>query len=435
MVSVLDVFLRALWESEGMRWEDVSYLGAVTLAGGIARAARRGLPPGWRLRLEAAPAEDLAPGWIWLHAVSVGELILAEGVLGWLRDQGYRIHVTTGTPAGLGLLEKRLSIWNQDAGHISGGAFPLDDPAGLNPFFAQPPAAFVALETELWPNLLRELKARGIPRIIVNGRLTERSLRRGGRWMRVAAGRLTVVAARDEASAEAFRRLGAPNVALGGNLKADLPPPNPLHDGWEPLRRAWAQAKVLVAGNTVEGEEDLLVALWLRLRERHPDLRMILAPRQPRRFQEVAARFKAQGLRFRRASNPWPVDPGSWEACDLLLLDTLGELPSAYREGTVALVGGGWAWPGGHNPLEPARWGVPTFIGPGFRNFEDLVLPLREAGRVEIADPADLDERLLSRLEDAPLRPGDAPVELPPALRGALGRTCSILKNVLPAPR
>ncbi len=146
-----------------MRWEDASYLGAVALAGGVARSVCRGLPTGWRLRLEAAPAEDLEPGWIWLHAVSVGELILAEGVLGWLRDQGYRVHVTTGTPAGLELLRKRLPGWDRGLLRVTGGAFPLDDPQGLGPFLRQKPGAFLALETELWPNLIRQLQERGIP--------------------------------------------------------------------------------------------------------------------------------------------------------------------------------------------------------------------------------------------------------------------------------
>jgi len=418
-----------------MRWEDGSYLGAAALAGGLARALRRGLPEGWRLRLEARVPEELGPGWIWLHAVSVGELMLAEGVLGWLRNQGYRVHVTTGTPAGYELLRKRQPVWDKGSGQVTGGAFPLDDPAGLRSFLAAVPAAFIALETELWPNLIRELETRGIPRLIVNGRLTGRSLEKGGAWLRLAASRLTAVAARDEASAEAFRRLGAPQVSLGGNLKADLPPPSPLHAGWELLRKGWAKAGVLVVGNTVEGEEDLLVSAWSGVRQRHPDLRMILAPRQPKRFQAVAARFRQLGLRFRRASEEWPASPESWEGCDLLLLDTLGELPSAYREGTVALVGGGWSWHGGHNPLEPARWGLPTLLGPGFTNFEDLVLPLQEAGKVSVVEAQALEAELLSLLERTPLRPGEALVELPPALRGALGRTCAILQDALPPPR
>ena len=202
---------------------DFTYMATISLAGAAARACARGLPEAWRLRLEAE-APDLPAGrWIWLHAVSVGELLLADGLVGRLRDAGHRIHVSTGTPAGLDLLARRLPDWDNGTGRVSGGAFPLDDPAGLEPFLRHAPGAFLALETELWPGLLQSLEGRGIPRIVVNGRLTDKSLRRGGPWLRQAASRLSLVVARDEASAEAFRHLGAPDVHLGGNLKADLP--------------------------------------------------------------------------------------------------------------------------------------------------------------------------------------------------------------------
>lgn len=413
---------------------DCSYLGAVAFAGACARALVRGLPPDWRLRLEADPG-DLPEGWLWIHAVSVGELLLAEGILGVLRDRGHALHVTTGTSAGLELLGRRLQGWDQGTGRITGGAFPLDDPRGLEPFFKVPPAAFVSLETELWPNLLRELEVRAIPRCIVNGRLTARSLARGGPWLARAASRLTLVAARDEASAEAFRGLGAPRVVLGGNLKADLPDPRPLHQGWEPLRQGWREAPVLVAGNTVEGEEELVLAAWEAAREGTPDLRLILAPRQPRRFQAVADLLK--GRAFRRASGGWPTDASAWEATEMLLLDTLGELASAYREGTLALVGGGWTWHGGHNPLEPVRWGLPTLVGPGYGNFADLVEPLLGAGLVEVVPSASLSGRLTERLLSAPLRPAalGKPVTYPEGLAGSLVKTTSFLKNCIPPPR
>ncbi len=420
-----------------MDWIDLSYLMGVSLAGAGARALRRGLPLGWRLRLSAAPPEDLEPGWIWVHAVSVGELILADGLIGWLRDQGLRVHVTTGTPAGLELLAKRLKGWDQATGRMTGGAFPVDDPAGLRPFLDCQPGAFIALETELWPNLLRELEARAVPRIIVNGRLTERSLSRGGPWLRRAASRLSLVSARDPESAERFRALGAPQVELGGNLKADLPSPAPLHEGWEILRAAWEGLPVLVAGNTVPGEETLILELWRQARTRVPELRLILAPRQPRRFPEVGSLFSHEGLRFHRASGSWPQSATAWREVDVLLLDTLGELPLAYREGTVALVGGGWSWEGGHNPLEPVRWGLPTLIGPGFENFRDLVEPLRAAGLLQVVAREGLTEALGRSLAGAPLRPGfgEAEPRLPETLRGALGRTCSILKIFLPIDR
>ena len=409
---------------------DLTYRLAVSTAGVAARACARGLPEGWRLRLAAQAPELPAGRWIWLHAVSVGELLLADGLVGRLREAGHRVHLSTGTPAGRELLRQRLPGWDRGTGRITGGAFPLDDPAGLAPFLRHPPGAFIALETELWPGLLEALEARGIPRLVVNGRLTEKSLHRGGAWLRRAARRLTLVAARDEGSAEAFRRLGAPEVALGGNLKADLPPPRPQHKGWDALREAWAQAPVLVAGNTVEGEEELLLAAWAAAKAKSPGLRLILAPRQPRRFESVARRFAERGLAFRRASEAWP-EAAAWLETEVLLLDTLGELPAAYAEGTLALVAGGWRASGGHNPLEPVRAGLPTIIGPGHANFEDLVQPLLSAGCLVVADGAGLEAAISQGLASAPLRSvGTAP--LPASLSGALDRTWALLARHLP---
>ncbi|HEY3270098.1 MAG TPA: glycosyltransferase N-terminal domain-containing protein [Geothrix sp.] len=408
-----------------MDFLDFSYLATVSLVGAAARACARGLPEAWRLRLEAE-APDLPEGrWIWLHAVSVGELLLADGLLACLRDGGHRVHVSTGTPAGLDLLARRLPGWDGGTGLVSGGAFPLDDPAGLEPFLRRAPGAFIALETELWPGLFRALEAHGIPRIVVNGRLTGKSLQRGGPWLRRAASRLSLVAARDEASAEAFRRLGAPEVHLGGNLKADLPAPRPLHEGWAALREAWAGQPVVVAGNTVEGEEDLVIAAWQRVREQVPGLRLVLAPRQPRRFDGVAGLLMDRGLVFRRASSVWP-ERSAWSTVEVLLLDTLGELSAAYAEGTVALVAGGWTAAGGHNPLEPVRLGVPALVGPGFANFEDLVPPLRDAGLIQVAASQELAQALAEALASAPLR-SRGPVPLPEALSGTLKRTLDLL--------
>ena len=375
---------------------------------------------------------ELPPGrWVWLHAVSVGELLLAAGLIGRLREAGHRVHVTTGTPAGLELLERRLPTWDQGSGLLSGGAFPLDDPTGLEPFLRQAPGAFIALETELWPGLLEALAARAIPCMVINGRLTEKTtLGWGSSWLRGAAARLSLVAARDEASAASFRQLGAPVVALGGNLKADLPPPGTLHGGWAAVRTAWAGAPVLVAGNTVAGEEEWLLETWAQLRKQVPTLRLILAPRQPRRFDAVADLFTERSMAFHRASRPFPEE-GGWRTQEALLLDTLGDLPAVYAEGTIALVAGGWAAPGGHNPLESVRAGVPTIIGPGYANFSDLVPPLLAAGCLQVVEAGDLAAVILAALAQAPLR-SEAPAPLPDSLVGALERTWTLIAPQLP---
>lgn len=409
---------------------DLGIHAAVGLAGAVARSVTPALPDAWRQRLNARPAADLRPGWIWVHAVSVGELLLAPGLVARLLEGGHQVHLTTGTPAGLDLLHQRVPTWDRGRGRLTGGAFPLDDARGLAPFLAPPPGLFVALETELWPNLLRTLEALGVPRVVVNGRLTARST--GSRILRRAARRLDLVAARDSDSAEAFRALGAPRVVLGGNLKADLPPPAPLHPGWAVLRRGWAASPVVVAGNTVDGEEELVLDAYGAARRTWPDLRLMLAPRKPGRFSEVAAWLRAQGIPFHCAS-AWPGD-ADWSQVPILLLDTLGELSAAYGEGTVALVGGGWAWDGGHNPLEPVRWGIPTLAGPGAANFQDLLQPLVRAGRVSLVSGEKLRGALRGALREAPLRgPGlDLGPPLPDELRGALDRTWELLTPLLP---
>ncbi len=410
---------------------DATYLGLSAMAGGVARGLRGGLPEAWRLRLEASPAEDLPPGqWIWIHAVSVGELLLAEGLVGKLRDRGHRLHLTTGTIAGMELLTRRLPILDRGTGLLSGGAFPFDDLEGLRAWRQARPGLFLALETELWPGLMRALAEDGVPRGLVNGRLTSKSLRNP--FARAAARRFDRVAARDAESAEGFRSLGAANVVMAGNLKADLPPPAPLHAGWTALVEAWAGAPVIVAGNTVESEEAAVVALWGKLREAHSELRLILAPRQPRRFPEVAKLLEGTG--FRRASEPWPREPGAWTATPILLLDTLGELSRAYGEGTVALVGGGWAWEGGHNPLEPLRFGVPTLVGPGYRNFEDLVEPLLGRSDLRLVEAGALEAEVGNILSKAPLRSSGAPDPGLAVLMGATDRALGLMDPLLPAP-
>jgi 3-deoxy-D-manno-octulosonic-acid transferase len=189
---------------------------------------------------------------------------------------------------------------------------------------------------------------------------------------------------------------------------------------------------VVVAGNTVDGEEDLLIGAWQSARARVPGLRLILAPRQPRRFEAVADLLAGRDLAFRRASADWPA-PAAWSAVDVLLLDTLGELSAAYAEGTVALVAGGWAAEGGHNPLEPVRAGVPALVGPGFANFGDLVPPLREAGLIQVVEAPDLPRALAETLASAPLRP-QGPLPLPESLRGTLDRTLGLLASHLAVP-
>jgi 3-deoxy-D-manno-octulosonic-acid transferase len=360
--------------------------------------------------------------------------MVAAGMLGKMREASLRVHITTGTKAGLELLRKKLSSWDCGSGLFTGGAFPIDDSAGLRSFFHSPPSIFVALETELWPNLFKVLESRRIPICIVNGRLTERTTDSILRpLIRRTAQRLSLVAARDLGSANHYCLLGAPNVVLGGNLKADVPPPPPLHDGWESLRSGWQDEQILVAGNTVEGEEALVVAAWRKTRESFPHTRLILAPRQPRRFDEVANFLHKIGHPFQRATTSFPTGFTDWQGTEIFLADTMGELPSVYGLGHVALVGGGWLWHGGHNPMEPLRCGIPTVIGPNFSNFEDLAVPLIESGCLSVARVDEIAEKIMSLLiKMTPngqklISPG-----IPDGLKGSLDKTWGYLLQYLP---
>ena len=419
-----------------MNFADISYLAIVSMVGFVARSLVSILPYNWQLRLEAK-GPSFTSDWIWVQAVSVGELILAEGIVRRLLDAGYRVHVTTGTSAGFALLAKRLPEWANGDRLVTGGGFPLDDWCGLEPFFRFPPSAFISLETEIWPNLLRELDIRGIRSYIVNGRLTERSLSMGKIWIMRAVSRLTLVAARDEASVKSFKYLGAHNVVLGGNLKADILESRSLHVGWNLLREAWAGYPIIVAGNTVDTEEELILMAWRQARVTYPELRLIIAPRQPNRFQAVADLLSTSAIRFRKGSDEWLVDSNYWINTDVLLLDTMGELASVYGEGTVALVGGGWAWSGGHNPMEPVNWGIPTIVGPGYKNFEDLVIPLLNAQLIQVVTVDRLVDAVVASLASAPLRSTfstDKPVILPECLVGALDKSWKLIKDTLPMP-
>jgi len=401
----------------------------VSFAGLLGRFFSWCLPKSFRVRLEVKVPDMRGPSWIWLQAASVGELLLAAGLLEKLREAGLRTHITTGTKAGMELLEKRLPIWDGGRGLFTGGGFPLDDRRGLKSFFETPPSLFVALETEIWPNLFLELESRGVPICIINGRLSTRTT--GSAFLpllRRAARRISLVAARDMESAGRYRFLGATNVVLGGNLKADAPPPLALHDGWNALKNGWQGLPVLVAGNTVEGEEDIVVAAWEKVKRKFSRLRLIVAPRQPKRFEEVARWLDKTGLPCRRASLPFDIGADKWRETQILLLDTMGELAAAYGLGSVALVGGGWLWHGGHNPMEPLFWGVQTIIGPNYSNFEDLVRPLLEAGCIAIAKTDELAETIQCFLQNG----GPNAAKIPDALKGCLEKTWGHLLPFLP---
>ena len=312
---------------------------------------------------------NVSVGALWVHAVSLGETRAAAALVDALREQrpGLRLLLThstaTGREAGLALLQEGdQQAW-----------LPYDTPGAVNRFFAQfQPAVGVLMETEIWPNLLHAAQARSVPMVLANARLSEKSLRRGGRLhalIRPAVESLATVLAQTEVDAQRLRTAGAVNVVVSGNLKFDMSPdPALLAQGhaW----RAALQRRVLLAAVTREGEEAMLLAAWKQHTQamlQQPLL--VIVPRHPQRFDEVASLAAAAGLSLARRSHWADTPPASALHADVWLGDSMREMPLYYALAQVALLGGSFAPLGGQNLIEAAACGCPVVMGPHTFNF------------------------------------------------------------------
>jgi len=329
---------------------------------------------------------DVGPGVIWIHAVSVGEVHAARGLLGHLAELLPDVPVVLSTTTDTG------QTLAKQAGAAACFYCPFDLPWALRPYFdALQPRAVVLVETEIWPNLLNACRHRNIPVALVNARLSSSShrgyRRLGGLWRKVVA-QLSVVCARTEREAARFRDLGMPpeRVFTTGNLKADaLVLTSPVHVRQELAEQLGlnGNAPLLAAGCTMPGEEEIVLEAFRAARATNPAARLLLAPRHPERFDQVAQTVAAAGWKCRRRSTGGPAD------AEVLLLDSIGELPAAYGLAIASFVGGSLVPSGGHNLLEPAIYGQPVIFGPHMENFADLATQMRESGggiQVEGAD-------------------------------------------------
>jgi 3-deoxy-D-manno-octulosonic-acid transferase len=379
----------------------------------------------------------LARSPIWVHAVSVGEVQAAAGLVLALRERypDTPVLVTTFTPTGAA----RARALFRDAAEVR--FLPFDLPGSVRRFLSRArPRLAVIIETELWPNLYRQCRLRRVPLVIASARLSRRSTgryRRLGALFRetVAAG--SVIAAQGEGDAERFRALGAPleRTHVTGNLKFDLTLPPDIAERGAALRARYAAGRpVWVAGSTHGGvEEESVLEAHRRVRAAHAGALLVLAPRHPNRFDEVAAWLERQGVTFTRRSRPAAADaPG--EPPSVLLLDTLGELVDFYAAADLAFVGGSLAPIGGHNLLEPASLGLPVLTGPNNSNGEDIARLLLDCGAAQIVrNGAQLGSRVAELLGDRALRTdigsrGRAAVE---RNRGALEKLLQLIDPLL----
>ncbi|MCM3878324.1 MAG: hypothetical protein NEA02_18140, partial [Thermoanaerobaculia bacterium] len=322
-------------------------------------------------RLFPAAGGPHARDGVWIQGVSLGEvevaLTLAEEIAA--RRPELPLLLTSTTPAGVGLLSRRLpGAWR---------TFPLDVPFSVRRFFdATAPRLLVLVETELWPSVLREAHRRAVPVLIVNARLSEESARRYRRAVRVLAGSwdaLTRVLARTPEDAARFAEIGVPpsRIAVGGDLKFDRAaagePPFA-----EALRRLADGRPILVAGSIAAAEVPLVLDVRRRLAAAAPGVFLVLAPRQPESFDAAARAAEADGLVVVRRSRLGKESLAAARA-DVLLLDSVGELAGTYALGGAALLGGTFVPKGGHNVLEPLRAGAPVVHGPSTSNIRSAL--------------------------------------------------------------
>lgn len=362
----------------------------------LSRKRRANLPD--RSGLRGVPTQTPADGrpTVWVHAVSVGETLAAVPLLRLLRRRvpDARLLVSSVTLTGKETAVKSLSNVVDE-----GFFFPFDLPGLCGRFIDRVrPDVVVIVETEIWPNFIAVCARRGIPVVIVNGRLSKRSF--AGymrfRWFFAPILRtLRTISAQTADDAERFAALGAPPeiVTVGGNLKFDVSPPE---TGESPLsglllREKGAGAAWIVAGSTHDGEEAQLLRAFLSARAVNPSIRLLLAPRHPERFDAVEAMIRWEDVTVVRRT---AIPEGAGTISEtVLLLDTVGELSSAYAAADLAFVGGSLVSKGGHNVLEPSWHGVPTIVGPHMDNFREIAdaflagdALIRVAGEDELAE-------------------------------------------------
>jgi 3-deoxy-D-manno-octulosonic-acid transferase len=369
---------------------------------------------------------------IWIHAVSVGEVMAATQLIRELRADlpDWVIAVSTTTETGQRLARERLA--GSPVFYL-----PLDFKFSVRRYLrVLQPKLVVLMESELWPRMIAECASSGIPMAVVNARISDRSLPRYLRLRRLWRPLLEKIAlflAQSDESAARLLKIGAPSdrVIVTGNLKYDVRVTEETALT-KLLRAQLSDARVVVCGSTLEGEERMLLDAWPAVVAAEPRAVMVLAPRHPDRFAAVAGTVAASGFAMIRASElrerPAAIAPGS-----IVLLDTIGDLAAVYSLGSVAFVGGSLVARGGHNPLEPAQFGVPVLMGPSFENFRGIMESMQVHNAVHIVSTVTIADTLIDMLRhtERARALGERGRAVFEAQSGATARTRRALNNYL----
>jgi len=394
---------------------------------------------GWRERLGQVPerlrrhpAEDT----IWIHAVSVGEVLAMTGVVERLKAElaGWRIVVSTTTDTGQRLARQRF-------GEENVFYLPLDLPFAVRPFFqALRPKLLLLAESEFWPNLLRWARLSGAAVAVVNARISDRSVPgylRYRRLLRPMMQNVDLFLAQSDEDARRLVQIGAAaeRVHVSGNLKFEAKPAAKSHivsDFAEAIRREGA-GPVIVAGSTLEWEEFFLAGMFQRVQLHHPNAALVLAPRHPERFSQVASVLEQCGVSYQRRS--------AWGGHDAIagkvfLLDTIGELAGFYELADLAFIGGSLVPRGGHNVIEAAQFGKAILVGPSTENFRDVIETFRRADALRVINVSSLIPTVLQLLENPDDRAalGRRALQVMQSQQGATEKTLIELLRLLNIP-
>ena len=380
---------------------------------------------------------------LWLHCVSVGETLAAVPLVKALhaRFPQHRLVISTTTATGQAVARERFSSFAEVC------YFPFDWRFTVRRALdAIRPQAVILLESELWPNFLRECEARRIPVLVANGRISDRSFERSARialLLRPIYRRVTRWLMQSEMDARRATKLGALNVAVSGNLKYDVGDAaqrDKLDTLAQQLNELFSleRAPLIVAGSTTEGEDEMVLSAFMTLRNSGVaqdgilchNARLLIAPRHPERFAQVAELIAASGFNWTRRSQ---ADAQSPQA-EIILLDTIGELAALYQFAAIVFVGGSLLPKGGHNILEPALYGKPIIVGPHMFNFRDITQEfLRRKAVVQLKSSDELApawQRLLTDSSYAQ-RLGNNAQQTIVANRGATARTVEAVAQLL----
>jgi 3-deoxy-D-manno-octulosonic-acid transferase len=371
---------------------------------------------------------------IWIHAVSVGEVLAISRVIDDLKTQlpGLRIVVSTTTDTGQKLARERLGADNVFY-------FPVDLPFAVRAYLrALRPRLLVLAESEFWPNLLRWAQLSGAAVAVVNARVSDRSFPGYMRFQKLlqrVMQNVQLFLAQSEEDARRLIQMGAhaERVHVSGNLKFEVKPAAKpaIARAFDAMKRKDA-GPLLVAGSTLDGEETTLLDMFRQVTARYPNAVLLLAPRHPERFDVVASLLASSGLHYQRRSQ-WKQE--SRIEAGVFLLDSIGELASLYEFADVAFVGGSLVPRGGHNVLEAAQFGSPILVGPHTENFRDIIDVFRRADALCVVSTQSLTATVLHLLESPDERAamGHRAFEVMRSQQGATERTVSALLELLSA--